>query len=222
MKKAFSLSFVLMAMLCLSTGAYAESPMRDNAPNTSDTLDTFSQKASERKNPTGALPPPIPERPEQELYVAVAGEKQFTLYTQHALFDLAPDAIIEPEYPPYNIGGWKSHNKVVFPVVIDQAGMYAISLDYSKQDFDGSTAPLEVYAVQSLEDAAPQGMPSDASRVTTTLPMTGSDWSTYTQTEVGTLELPKGKVFLIFADTQSKPRQYVMNLRAVTLSLQEK
>ncbi len=217
MKKAFSL-FVLMTMLCLSTGAYAESPMRDNTPNSLDTLDTFSQQAPERKNPTGALPPPMPERPEQELYVAVAGEKQFTLYTQHAIFPLALDAIIEPQYPPYNIGGWKSHNKVVFPVVIDQAGEYAISLDYSKQDFDGSTAPLEVYAVQNLEDDAP----NDARHCTATLPMTGNDWSTYTQMEVGTLELPKGKVFLVFADTKSIPGQYVMNLRAVTLSLQEK
>ncbi len=135
-----------------------------------------------------------------------------TLYPKDADLRYAPNVIVEPRTAPYNLGGWRSNNVIVFPVEIEEAGEYSINILYSKQALDGSTGKLGIFATLSMEK---NSFIHDS--IFVELPTTGNNWSTYAEKTLGDIKLPQGKVFLAFWDQEEIAKQYVMNLRELRL-----
>jgi hypothetical protein len=129
-------------------------------------------------------------------------QKTLKWSAEDADLDQAPDVIVEGSPP--NLGGWHGENTVVFHVEVEEAGDYAVTLNYSKQASDGDRADLKITA-GGESFAAP-------------LPPTGSDWSNYVEHEFCTLPFPAGKTTITIESTRPRGGSYVMNLRSVTLS----
>jgi hypothetical protein len=124
--------------------------------------------------------------------------------------DLAEGEEIVVEGDPSNLGGWHGDNAVVFRVDLERAGSYAVSINYSKQEFDGDEASLRIEVTNDESGDEKTGLYQ--------IPTTGPDWSNYEDRELGTLiglEAGASKIRLVSSEPASG--SYVMNLRSVTL-----
>ncbi len=201
--KKLCLCLAIMAAVCVSSSVYAEDVMRikkEEGPPSSIKASEDNSNTTNTQGKKGASE------------FANSGF-DIVLLPEHASIRDSSGVIIEPHYPPYNLGGWRSHDKVIFPVRNVEAGTYTIRLLYSKQAFDGSTGDLIVYASDSRERKFSPEMPHTVAF----LPPTGRDWSVYKEVSLGTIELPQGGVYLIFEDKAKNGGEYVMNLREVHL-----
>ncbi len=135
-----------------------------------------------------------------------------TLYPQDSDLRFAPNVIVEPRYEPYNLGGWKTFNVVMFPLSVQKQGVYDVSIVYSKHDKHGSTGKLGVFAPTTLSKN-----PSSAPNFSLYLPPTGHNWQRYRYMHLGSIRLARGSVYLTFQDLARYQGQYVMNLREVHL-----
>ena len=129
----------------------------------------------------------------------------YVLEARNADLSKAPDVIVEPKNPPFNLGGWHGRNTVTFHADVKEAGDYRITLLYSKDEHVGDRADLKITVGGKNAFSAP-------------LPTTGKDWSRYMEYEFCTLPFPAGKTALNLESTQPRHGNYVMNLRSVTLS----
>lgn len=127
----------------------------------------------------------------------------YTLTADDADLDLAPDVIREGD--PTNLGGWANGNSVGFYFVVDEAGLYTVSVEYSKED------AYEPYALVRLETGE-----TDLDNVM--FPATGSDWSVY---ETLTLDEPMmfyDSGYLWIEPGSSQSDSHLINLRSVTIT----
>lgn len=128
---------------------------------------------------------------------------QYVPSMKDAQLALAPHTIVEPHEPPYNLGGWRSGDVVIFPLSVEVAGYYNVELVYSRE---GET-PIDI----EIES-------NGGERVTLELAATGT-WERYTQVVSGAIWLtPEDhELAIVDADPVSEWR-YVMNLRALRLT----
>lgn len=140
-----------------------------------------------------------------EVETAPAGTV-YVLEPKDADLSQAPNVIVEGK--PNNLGGWLINNVVAFRFHAAQAGRYGVVLEYAKPS-TCDTADVQVTAGGHVLRAQ--------------LPATGSTWSLYTNHYLGALVLPAGEITLQIASANPKPRKklYVMNLRSITLVLEE-
>ena len=136
---------------------------------------------------------------------AHAAAPAYVLEAAEADLSKAPNVILEPDDPPFNLGGWHKRAKVIFHINVEEAGDYNITLLYSKPESDGDPADLKITVGGEDSFSAP-------------LPPTGEDWSNYEEYEFCTLRFPAGKTTLTLESARPRSGNYVMNLRSVTLS----
>ncbi len=146
-------------------------------------------------------------------------QNSLELYPQDANLFMAENVVIEPANSPFNLGGWRIGDYVIFPLHVKDEGFYNVNLEYSKQAYDASTAPFAIIAATALTEQSLAG----GSNLVVELPMTGNNWANYTSGNLGSLFLPKGGVFLILGAIPSEQErgQYVMNMRKLTLTRQQ-
>ncbi|MDD4599512.1 hypothetical protein SDC9_03952 [bioreactor metagenome] len=147
------------------------------------------------------------------------GEKvEVKLLPQDANLEKASDVVIEPKKAPYNLGGWLENNEVSWKVDIPRSGMYQILIEYSRPGNEPKASGLLVLSspgkeVQRLKFSAhPTGKDS-------------GDWSVYTINDNCGSNLEKGPLTLSIRPsfaTDYIGTEYFMNLRSVTLRLEEK
>ena len=147
------------------------------------------------------------EQPKQEKQPATGGSA-CVLEAADADLSKARNVIVEPDEPPFNLGGWHGRSKVIFHVDLEEEGDYSVTLLYSKPESDGDPADLKITAGGEDSFSAP-------------LPATGRDWSNYEEYEFCTLCFPAGETTLTLESTKPRNGSYVMNLRSVTLSREE-
>ncbi len=221
MKKLW-FSLAIMAIVCVNSGVYAEDAML----SAGQSLKTHAEKIERQEGHSLRIVAEnslVKPKEENKQRIVIQGKENVSeiansdfnivLLPEHASIRDSSGVIIEPHYPPYNLGGWRSYDKVIFPVRNVEAGTYAIQLVYSKQAYDGSTGDLIIYASDSRDRKFSPEMPHTVAF----LPPTGRDWSKYREISVGTITLPQGGVYLIFEDKDKNRGEYVMNLREVHL-----
>ncbi len=137
-----------------------------------------------------------------------------TLLAQDADLRLGEEIIVEPASPPFNLGGWTTGSYVVFPLDVRKADTYAMSLVYSKQRSDGSTAPFAFFTVPTFTPKAIAAAPKHLVQ----LEATGEDWSEYKDVPLGEIALPMGRNYLVLGSSPAgEEGTYVMNLRSIRL-----
>ncbi|MDL2218643.1 hypothetical protein LJC27_08325 [Christensenellaceae bacterium OttesenSCG-928-M15] len=137
------------------------------------------------------------------------GNKVYTQNAKDADLSDAPNVIVEPDKEPYNLGGWKYEDVVAFHFNIGKAGDYKVTLLYSRNDESGGGTEM------LLHNSAGEGLME-------TLPSTGADWSNYKEyTMAETMHFEKGKGTLYLECSSEYSDEYVINLRAVTLTYVE-
>jgi hypothetical protein len=123
----------------------------------------------------------------------------------------APYVILEPDEPPFNLGGWHGENTVRFTVEVEEAGDYAVFLVYSKQAYDGDKANLKI-SFENEETGSPAS-------VSAPLPVTGKDWSNYREYKFGgAVSLESGSATVRLESEEPRRGRYAMNLRAIILT----
>lgn len=128
---------------------------------------------------------------------------QSMLSVKDAILAFAPHTILEPNEPPYNLGGWRSGDVVVFPLAVEVAGYYGVELTYSREGEEPIDVKIESDGGESLEAS---------------LEATGT-WAEYAQNFVGAIWLTPEDEELYIMDAQPVAEwRYVVNLRAVRLA----
>ena len=164
----------------------------------------------EKENSRASMPAPIiAHKPPVEESIEDPDERaagpSYTLDAQDADLSEARNVIVEPYDPPFNLGGWQVSNVVTFHIDVENAGDYRVTLNYSKQEYDGDRADLKLTV-------------GGKDSVSAFLPFTGSDWSNYREHEFAPLFFPAGETTLTIESTNPRGDGYVMNLRSVTMS----
>lgn len=138
------------------------------------------------------------------LAMVSAAQADYVLPAEAAELDLAPDVILEPEDPPYNLGGWRSGNTVCFPINVESAAYHEVILRYSREgDF-----PIDIWVNTSSGEMLVDGLLA-----------TGA-WSHYTEQSIGYLWItPEDEYLYIEDEDPVEDLIYVMNLREVVLRL---
>ncbi len=150
-------------------------------------------------------------------YAPSVSNDDIVLYPKDADLALAPNIIVEPQSAPFNLGGWKTDNMVIFRIKVKRSGNYAVYLDYSKPLSAGSRGKLSIFATK---DAQTEEIEPNA-QIEKLLPYTGSDWSEYESAyNFGTISLQAGEYNLALVDKGNESDRYVMNLRRVHLKKQ--
>ncbi len=140
--------------------------------------------------------------------IPVFAADTYTIAAEDALIESDTEMLVEPDSPPFNIGGWKDDSAASFEFSTKKAGSYEVVICYSKQDDGIGSADME-FTVSDAEDSL--GL---------SLPPTGEDWSNYEEISVGSIWLPEGDVELTLAPTDPKPDQYLINLRFVRFTME--
>ena len=133
----------------------------------------------------------------------------YELLAKDADLSKAPDVIVEPDEPPFNLGGWKQGNTPVFNFKVERGGDYKVTILYSKQDDGDGAAELAFVHINKEQ--------SYSGTLIVTLPVTGKDWSNYEEIEEE-LSLAPGNVTLELEPTDAYKGDYIINLRSVTLT----
>jgi uncharacterized membrane protein YgcG len=134
-----------------------------------------------------------------------ASADEITLYAQDAIIDGAAGMVIEPDTPPYNIGGWKDVSEVYFEFTSRRAGPCDVVLAYAKQDDRNGSAELKLYVT------------GGESAIELSLPPTGDNWSVYEEISAGSLTIPEGDIALSLTPMEPGQGEYLINLRYVKL-----
>ncbi|MCM0761227.1 hypothetical protein M7775_22005 [Sporomusa sphaeroides DSM 2875] len=139
------------------------------------------------------------------------------LLPEKAHLGFADGVVVEPDKPPYNLGGWRGDSEPMWKVEIPQAGMYKVSLEYSRP---GQTDKAK--GIISLDHDK-----YDSHELNFTVRSTGKndrDWSVYQIHEIGGAYLEAGTWQLSikpnWGDAYSGV-DYFINLRSVTLKLEK-
>lgn len=140
--------------------------------------------------------------------IPVFAADTYTIAAEDALIDSDTEMLVEPDFPPFNIGGWKDDSAASFKFSTKSAGSYEVVICYSKQDDGIGPADME-FTASDAEDS-----------LSLSLPPTGEDWSNYEEISVGSIWLPEGDVELILAPADPKPDQYLINLRFVRFTME--
>lgn len=156
------------------------------------------------------------------LMVALAGcggEKvEIKLLPKDANLKKAPQVVVEPNKEPFNLGGWKENAEVSWTVDVPKAGFYEILIEYSRP---GGEPPAHGILSLRQNDEEPTNLKFSAKP-------TGKDdgdWSVYTINDNCGSRLTKGKLTVVVTpkyNSDYKGTEYFINLRSVTLKLQEK
>ncbi len=141
-------------------------------------------------------------------------ESTYVLYPKDADLRFAKDVIIEPSVPPYNLGGWKNSNIVIFPVVIKEAGTYSISINYSRNTSEYNSIMLGVTATKKPLLIAPEQAPKTSGYIHGTGAHT---WANYRTAHIGSLQLEEGQTYLMIYEESVQMDDYVINLRELHL-----
>lgn len=147
------------------------------------------------------------------------GEKvEIKLLPKDANLEKAPPIVVEPDKAPYNLSGWRKDNEVSWKVDIPKAGMYTILIEYSRPGGEPKAHGLLMVRspgkeTQNLKfSAQPTGK-------------NNRDWSVYTINDNCGTQMEKGTVTLAIRPSFNSDyagTEYFMNLRSVTLKLEEK
>ena len=120
---------------------------------------------------------------------------------------MAPNVILEPDEPPYNLGSWMEGDDVWWDMILPRKDTYTIRFWYSMpSDYEPCTAWLAVIPVEDqVVHTEPVFVPTSAS----------GGWESYDYLDV-TMDLPKGDVSLSLETFELPEGQdYFLNLRAV-------
>lgn len=137
------------------------------------------------------------------------------LLPEKAHLNFASDIVVEPDEPPYNLGGWQDGTPM-WKVEIPETGMYKVSMEYSrpgKVDKAKGTVLLDHNQYDSHElnfTVRPTGKD-------------GGDWSDYQTHEIGGVFLEAGTWQLSIEPNASNAysgTEYFINLRSVMLQLE--
>ncbi len=147
------------------------------------------------------------------------GEKAaIKLLPKDANLEKSRGVIVEPKQEPFNLGGWKKNAEVSWTVDVPEAGFYEILIEYSRP---GGEPPAHGILSLRQNDKEPTNLKFSAKP-------TGKDnrdWSVYTINDNCGSDLAKGKLTVVVApkyNSDYKGTEYFMNLRSITLKLQEK
>ncbi len=135
------------------------------------------------------------------------------LYPKDALLEFSSGVIVEPHYAPYNLGGWRSGVPVIFGLNLEKAGIYEVSLNYSKPERDGTGKYLHIYGFNDLNNMNL----SNKKPLEAILQRTGNDWSNYVYASLGEIALDKGQIYLYLRSKTPEMDKYTMNLRDIRL-----
>ena len=139
------------------------------------------------------------------------------LLPEKAVLDLADGVVVEPEKPPYNLGGWQGDSEPMWKVEIPETGMYTVTLEYARPgqtDKAKGTVWLhhKQYGSHDLSFTARSTGKND------------KDWSVYQTHEIGGIHLAAGSWQLSIKpdwDDSYAGIEHFINLRSVTLKLQK-
>lgn len=156
------------------------------------------------------------------LMVALAGcggEKvEIKLLPKDANLENSRGVIVEPKQAPFNLGGWKKNGEASWTVDVPKAGSYEILIEYSRS---GNEPPA--HGILSLRQTGKEPVNLKFSAKPTGKDK--GDWSVYTINDNCGSQLEKGKLTLVVApkyNSDYKGTEYFMNLRSITLKLEEK
>ena len=135
-----------------------------------------------------------------------AQAKVYELEAQDADLSEAPNIIVEPENPPFNLGGWREEpqNVAKFSFIVDEAGPYKITLLASRA-LGGSTM-VDVWVGDDYDGLV---------QVPVEYTGTWADYQTFAAAKP--LTLPAGEVELRLAGNDHPFGGYLLNLRTITL-----
>lgn len=139
-------------------------------------------------------------------------EKELMRYSfsaEEADLSAAPDVILEPDSPPYNLGGWKAGNTVAFPVSAATSAYYDVYLEYARE---GSAGGVDLLITADNGDY-----------INTRLEATGedNDWSLYELVYAGMLYITPDDPAVLLQAADPDTGEYVINLRSIYLYEQE-
>ena len=140
---------------------------------------------------------------------ASAADGVYEILAKDADLSQAPDLILEPESPPFNLGGWKQSGKntVFFPTGVKKAGKYQVTLVYSREPKMEGMATIGV-----SNSPRPENM-------TFSLPSTGS-WANYKEFTLPLpMNIPENGILQLVTANPARG-SHLINLRAVKLRLE--
>lgn len=151
------------------------------------------------------------------LLLAGCGKTEIKLLPENAILDDAPDVVLEPDKPPYNLGGWREDNEVVWKLDVPQEGTYRILISYSRPGREPTTwGTVRLY-----------GKGREDTELNFSVRPTGKDnkdWSVYDVNDASGAHLKPGPLYLSirpnFPDNY-RGTEYFINLRSVTLQLED-
>lgn len=159
--------------------------------------------------------PEEPEAPEVPLQIDLRTPPEdptFALLAEEAILDSAPDIVLEPDAPPYNLGGWKYNNAAAWAFDIVEEGNYIIGVLYSRPSAWAEWGTLKLFHSGSADDET-------EIRISFQVDATGEDWSVYSYTDIIGVYLEPGSYWLeIFpgSDRGSEfSSDYFINLQSV-------
>ena len=131
---------------------------------------------------------------------------------EDADLSMAPDLILEPKEPPYNLGGWMMNNTVAYELELPQVDEYTFNIEYSRP---GGTGEAEATVYMTTPDS------DDFIEKELTFPSTSKeerDWRIYSSVEF-TVALPAGNT-LLFLEPDYLPEgcDHFINLRSITVT----
>lgn len=132
----------------------------------------------------------------------------YVAFADEADLALAPNVIIEPHEAPYNLGGWKYEDVVGFVFDVEKAGLYTITLEYSK---DNSSGGIDNFASLLLTNSSNDFLVEEVKA-------TGPDWTNYTtHTLAQMLYFDEGSNTLWLEAGGSHEGEHLINLRSVAI-----
>lgn len=150
--------------------------------------------------------------------VGCGGEKvAIKLLPKDADLSKAPQVVVEPKKEPFNLGGWKEYSEVSWTVDVPKAGFYEILIEYSRP---GGEPPARGILSLHQNDKEPIDLTFSAQPTG----KDNGDWSVYTINDNCGAALVKGKLTVVVAPNYKadyRGTEYFMNLRSITLKLQE-
>lgn len=138
------------------------------------------------------------------------------LLPEKAHLGFASDIVVEPDKPPYNLGGWQGGHPM-WKVEVPETGMYKVSIEYSRPGQAGK-AKGTVLLEHNQQDSYELNF--------TVRPTSkdNGDWSVYQTHEIGGASLEAGTWQLSIEPDESNAHSgtvYFINLRSVTLQLEK-
>ncbi len=141
-----------------------------------------------------------------------------TFYPKDADLRLARNVTLSTGKELPYLGSWDNGAVVMFPVHISEAGVYDISIVYSRYAVMNKVLRVGFFAMEepmalSLLDKIPHFYADIAS--------TGDSWQDYKEVKVGSLALVKGTIYLAITNVDASPHEYIMNLRQVHVTIRK-